>query len=215
MKKFRCVIFDLDGTLADTLDDLVANINRSLEENKFAPVSREIIRKMQGGELETMVLAALPPGNEHLVDKLTAGVLRFYAEAPLHLAKPYPQIPELLLELGRKKCKTAVLTNKPDHVAHLEIDRLFPFFKFGLVNGIRPGFPNKPDPGAVWEILTELDVSPRDTVLMGDSETDMKAALDSECHAVGVSWGYKDKAVIKAAGAQRIIDSPLELLEFI
>jgi phosphoglycolate phosphatase len=214
MKKFRCVIFDLDGTLADTLDDLVANINRVLEKNRFDPVPSETIRTMQGAELELMVRAALPETHKHLNREFADDVIRMYTEAP-HLSKPYPQMPELLLELGRKKCKTAVLTNKPDPVARLEIDRLFPFFKFDIICGTRPGFPCKPDPAAVWEILTELDESPRDAVLMGDSKTDMKAALDSECHALGVSWGYYDTAVLKEAGAQRIINSPMELLELI
>jgi phosphoglycolate phosphatase len=162
MKKYRCVVFGLRGTLADI-----------------------------GGE-----------------PQVNSGDTR-------NTSKPYPMMPELFLELRHRKIKTAVLSNTPEGELQLELERLFPFFKFEMICGIRPGFPGKPDPSAVWEILTELDVSPRDTILVGNSEIDIRTALEADCHAIGAGWGYRDAETLRAAGAQRIILEPLELLEFL
>jgi phosphoglycolate phosphatase len=125
-----------------------------------------------------------------------------------------PMLPELLLELRHKKIKTAVLSNTPEGELQLKLERLFPFFKFEMICGIRSGIPGKPDPAAVWEILTELDVSPRDAIFIGDSETGIRTALDADCHAIGAGWGGNTET-LKAAGAQRIIPEPLGLLEFL
>jgi phosphoglycolate phosphatase len=214
---FRCVIFDLDGTLADTIHEEAANINKALEERGFLPAPVEEYIKVMGKSLEELVLHALPPEKRDmgLASELAARTIAIYGENTRYLSKPYPGMTELLLELKQKKRKLAVLSNKPNVVAPIEISHLFPPFTFDIVRGIRPGFPFKPDPASVWDLLTELDVNPRESILVGDSETDIQTALDSSCHAVGVSWGYRDVSVLKNAGAQRIINKPSELLEFI
>jgi phosphoglycolate phosphatase len=105
-----------------------------------------------------------------------------------------------------------VLTNKPDPVAALVVNGLFPSGSFDLVLGEKPGLPRKPDPASTWEILTELGRTPRETIFMGDSEIDMETARAADCHALGVSWGYRERAALEAAGADRIIDAPEQLL---
>jgi phosphoglycolate phosphatase len=217
MMNFRCVIFDLDGTLADTIHDVAAKINKALEERGFAPAPVEEYIKMQGKAIEELVLNALPAEarDRKLAQELGERAVEIYEEDSLYLAKPYPGMTELLLELKQKKRKTAVLSNKPHGAAVIEISHLFPAYNFDMVSGVRAGFPFKPDPVSVWDLLTNLDVSPRDALLMGDSETDIKTALAAGCHAMGVSWGYRDVSVLKAAGAQRIINKPSELMEFI
>jgi phosphoglycolate phosphatase len=215
--KYNCVIFDLDGTLADTVRDLAATLNRVMQERGFEPVPVEDFIKMQGKSMEAQLLSMLPPEeqNDKLVEELAARSRKLYQEEPTNLGKPYEGIPELLFELKRKKIKRAVLTNKPDMIANMELNRFFPVGLFDAINGIKPGFPYKPDPAAVWELLAELDTSPRNTILAGDSEIDIQTALAAECFAVGVSWGYRDIEVLKNAGAQCIINKPSELLEFL
>jgi phosphoglycolate phosphatase len=214
---YRCVIFDLDGTLADTVHYMADNINRALEERGFAPAPVEEYLKLQGNNMETMVLSALPPEmrDRGLAEELSGRAIKLFGENSSNLPRPYPGITELILELKRKKIKRAVLSNKPDGAVQIETARLFPPGSFDFTGGIRPGFPFKPDPASVWELLAELDISPRDTILMGDSETDIETALAAGCHALGVSWGYRDVSVLKASGAQGIINKPEELLEFL
>ncbi|MDR1929835.1 MAG: HAD family hydrolase [Treponema sp.] len=215
MKKFRCVIFDMDGTLADTLDEQAETINRVFETEKLGPISREGLRKLQGESLEYQIGSFLAGKDKAKTEELSVKVRRLYTEAPLRLAAPFPRIPELLLELRRRKIKTAVLSNKPEEILNADLERLFPFFAFEAVCGVRPGFPLKPDPAPVWEVLTEADVSPRDAILIGDTEIDIQAALNADCHAVGAAWGYRDAETLKAAGAQRVVSAPMELLELV
>jgi phosphoglycolate phosphatase len=215
--RYNCVIFDMDGTLADTVHDLAATLNRVMRERGFEPAPVEDFIKMQGKTMEAQILSMLPPHerNNELIEELAARTRKLYEEEPLNLGKPYEGISELLFELKRKKVKRAVLTNKPEGMANKELSRFFPAGSFDMVSGIKPGFPYKPDPASVWELLAELDTSPRNTILVGDSEIDIQTALAAECFAVGVSWGYRDIDALKNAGAQCIINKPSELLEFL
>jgi phosphoglycolate phosphatase len=216
--KFTCVIFDLDGTLVDTLDDIARSMNRALEANGFPPVRREAYAAMVGWGIRRLASLALPPDagkDEKTAETVAACAVRFYAEEPLVYSRPYPGIPELLSELRRRRVKTAVLTNKPDPVARLVIEGLFPPGCFDALQGEAPGRPRKPDPATVWEILMELGRTPRDAIFAGDSEVDMETAKAAGCHALGVSWGFRSREALEKAGAQRVIDSPGELLSLI
>jgi phosphoglycolate phosphatase len=215
--KYRCVIFDWDGTLADTLADLAGNINRVLTERGFAPSAVEEYRKAQGRPLEDHVLLALPPDRRdaNLANELTVRVLQLAKESPLNLSRPFPGLSELAAALRDKRIKVAVLTNKPDAVVRAEIARLYPPGAFDAISGIRPGAPYKPDPAAVWELLAELDETPGAAILAGDSETDMKAATAAGCFPLGVTWGYHSAETLSAAGARRLIAQPEELLDLL
>lgn len=127
----------------------------------------------------------------------------------------YPGMLELALELKRLKVRTAVLTNMPDPAAQQVIADLFPPFTFDMVQGTAPGVARKPDPGAAWDIIISLDATPRETILAGDSEIDMETAHAADCHALGVSWGCCSRQALAAAGAERIIGQPEELLRLI
>jgi phosphoglycolate phosphatase len=216
--KFTCVIFDLDGTLVDTLDDIACFMNQALEARGFPPVRRDRYTDIVGWGIKRLASLALPPEagkDEKTVETVAALATRLYAEKPLVHSKPYPGIPQLVAELRRRHVKTAVLTNKPDPVARLVIDGLFPLSSFDTVLGDKPGQPRKPDPASTWEILMELGRTPRDTIFVGDSEIDMETAKAAECHALGVSWGFRSREALEKAGAQRIIDNPPELLTLI
>ncbi|MDR1948612.1 MAG: HAD family hydrolase [Spirochaetaceae bacterium] len=215
--KFNCVIFDLDGTLVDTLADIAESMNRALESGGFPPVPRGEYAAMVGWGIKRLALLALPPEtrDEETAEAIAARAARFYGENPLVHSRPYPGIPQLAAELKRLKVRTAVLTNKPDPVAQLVIGGLFPPGTFDIVLGDKPGAPRKPDPASTWEIIMELDSTPRNTILAGDSEIDMETARAAECHALGVSWGYRPRAVLEKAAAERIVDSPEEILALV
>jgi phosphoglycolate phosphatase len=213
-KQFGCVIFDLDGTLVDTIADIAESMNRALGSHNFPPLPPEAYTEKIGWGIKRLAFLALPPSarDDETVEALAAAASRFYAERPLVYSRAYPGIPELVRDLQRKKIKTAVLTNKPDPVAKLVIDGLFAPPAFDCIYGDGDGRPRKPDPASTWEILMSLDRTPRETIFVGDSEIDIETAHAAGCHALGVSWGFRDRTVLERAGADRIIDRPEELL---
>jgi phosphoglycolate phosphatase len=214
--KYKGIIFDLDGTLVDTIEDIAASVNRALAQNGFPEHAPESYRDRVGWGVKRLAFLSLPPDaqNEENAALLAADCTRFYAENHLVHSRPYPGILELLGELRRKKIKMIVLTNKPDPVAQKVVSGLFPLGTFESIRGEVTGKPRKPDPACVWEMLIEMDVTPADVIFMGDSEIDVQTAVASGCFPLGVSWGYRPGHVIEEAGARQIIDKPEELLEF-
>jgi phosphoglycolate phosphatase len=220
--KFKCVIFDLDGTLADSLGDIAASVNHVLETRGLPTLSLERYAKIVGNGLRNLTVNALPPTarDDKTVDAVFQEVLAYYREHPIDHTKPYPGIPELIAELrgrsGRKsEIKTAVLSNKPDPLTQTVVARLFPPGSFDLVYGETPAFKRKPDPASTWDIITELDSSPRETLFVGDSEIDLATASAAECSFLGAAWGFRGRPALLAAGADRVIDQPGELLELL
>jgi phosphoglycolate phosphatase len=215
--KFRCVIFDLDGTLANTLGDIALSMNAALAFYGFPALSEEAYAFIVGRGIRSLAESALP---ENARDGKTAELvaekaLERYAENPVVHSKPYPEITELLYSLKNLKMKTAVLSNKPARITKLVVERLFSPDCFDIVQGEIPGVARKPDPSAAWDIMVSLGVTPRETIFLGDSETDMKTAKAAECSPLGAGWGFRGRAALVEAGAARIIDRPLEMLELI
>jgi phosphoglycolate phosphatase len=218
--KYNCVIFDLDGTLVDTIRDIAEYMNKALVFHGFPPVPLEKYPSMVGWGIKKLARAALGESKnetaaEEIVEKVVAAALRFYEEVPFVYSKPYPGIPETVSELAKKHIRMAVISNKPDPVTRLVIEGLFPGNPFRVVRGEIPGVPRKPDPAAVWELLVQMDRTPRETVFVGDSEIDMETARNVGCFALGVSWGFRPRNVIEQAGAKMIIDRPGEILALI
>jgi phosphoglycolate phosphatase len=215
--KYRCVLFDLDGTLVDTIDDIALSMNRALESQGFPAREPAEYPALVGRGIRNLARDCLPPGErtEENTGRVTEAAARFYAEKPVVRSRPYPGIPGLLAGLSQLKIRCAVLSNKPDAVARLVIGRLFPPDSFDLVQGEIPGVPRKPDPGAAWDILVSLGCTPRETIFMGDSEVDMETARNIGCFPLGVSWGFRPVETLEKAGAARIIQNPEELLDLI
>jgi phosphoglycolate phosphatase len=219
--QFTCLIFDLDGTLVDTIADIAASMNRALALHSFPPLIPSEYIHIVGWGIGRLAFLALPPqeqrksGAEELAARIAEEATGFYAESPLAYSKPYPGIPDLVAELRARRMKTAVCTNKPDSVTRLVLQGLFPLGSFDVIRGDTGQAPRKPNPQVVWDILMELDSTPRDAIIIGDSEIDMETAHNAGCHAVGVSWGFRSRKVLEKAGAERIIDKPEELLALI
>jgi phosphoglycolate phosphatase len=215
--KYRCVLFDLDGTLADTTADIALSMNRALEESGFPPRETGEYPALVGRGIENLALDCLPPGERKgETARLVAERARlFYREAPALHSRPYPGIPGLLAELSRRKLDAAVLSNKPDDLTRLVVGKLFAPGSFALVRGEIPGVARKPDPGTAWDMLVSLGHTPRQTILAGDSEVDMETARNIGCVPLGVSWGFRSPQVLEKAGAARIIERPEELLDLL
>jgi phosphoglycolate phosphatase len=215
--KYRCVIFDLDGTLVDTLGDITASMNRALKEQGFPPLPPESYKKIVGWGIGRLAFNALPEKdrNEETAALIAEEARKFYLANPLEHSRPYPGMADLASELRRRKIRTAVLSNKPDPVSQLVVEGSFSQDAFDLVQGEVPGLPRKPDPAGAWEILVQLDCTPRETILMGDSEIDMETAINIGCFPLGVSWGFRPRETLEKAGAARIIGKPEELLEML
>lgn len=214
--KYRCVIFDCDGTLVDTLEDIAASMNRALAACGFSPLPVENYAAMVGWGIEKLAWLVLPAAERtgENVEKVSAEAARLYYGNPLGASRPYPGMAELAAALaagpGGKKIRRVVLSNKPEPVLRRVIDGLFPPGAFDVVWGDRPGASRKPDPAPVWDILAGLDRTPGETILMGDSEVDMETARNAGCFPLGVSWGYRPRHILEKAGAARIIDRPEE-----
>ncbi|MDR2783197.1 MAG: HAD family hydrolase [Treponema sp.] len=183
--KFKSIIFDLDGTLIDTIADIAFFMNKALALRRLPLVPEKDYNKLVGWGMRQLALNTLPPEIRRSAeaDALSAGLAedatRFYGEMPIIKTKPYAGIRELLAEVKRRKFKTAVLSNKPDAMANIVVSAIFPQGSFDVVRGEIAGKPRKPSPQPVWDILVDLDSSPRDTVFLGDSEIDIETALAS------------------------------------
>jgi phosphoglycolate phosphatase len=214
--KYKCVIFDFDGTLVDTLEDIANAMNQSLAAHSFPTVPLEKYRDMVGWGIIRLAELALPEEarSKETVQQVADYAKQIQEELPMEksLSRPYPGIREMLAELSQiKKISTAVLSNKPDSVLCRLMDELFGPHAFNVVCGLRPGIPPKPEPQMVWEILAEMGKNPHETIFVGDSEVDIETARNAGCYPLGVSWGFRSRATLEKAGAACIIDTPKEL----
>ncbi|MCL2008103.1 MAG: HAD family hydrolase [Treponema sp.] len=215
-QKYKGIIFDLDGTLVDTIEDIAASMNFALSHRGFPLLPIDEYKDKVGWGIERLAFLALPDEerSKETVALIAKDAVGYYEENPLNFSRPYPGILQMLSSLKRNKLKMSVLTNKPDFTAQIVISKLFPPDTFDYVQGEISGNPLKPDPASVWEILVELNLIPSGIIFVGDSEIDMETAIASGCYALGASWGYRSREALERAGAKHIIDEPNELLNF-
>ena len=213
----RSVLFDLDGTLADTIEDLAGAVNRMLARRDLPRHDLGLYKLMVGDGLRNLVTRALPEDlrREDYIEAARAEAAADYDLRCLEATAPYPGIPELLAELGRRGVTCAVISNKPDAQTKKVIAGLFPGGAFALVRGETPDFPRKPDPASALDICGRLGVAPGDTLYLGDSGVDMKTAKAAGFTALGALWGFRGEAELREAGADALLARPLDLLEYL
>ena len=214
--KFRAVLFDLDGTLLDTLQDLAEAMNSVLRRSGFATHPLQAYKYFVGDGMETLVRRALPEthGNdEATVSACLAAMKEEYRRRWMEQTRPYPGIPELLDELAARQIQLSVLSNKPDEFTRMMVKKLLPRWQFAWVFGERPGVPRKPDPFSALEIAERSLVASEAFVYLGDTATDMITANAAGMYAVGVTWGFRPAEELTANGAKTLISSPADLLE--
>lgn len=212
----KAVIFDLDGTLLNTLADITAAMNHALTARSFPAASLAEVRTRVGWGLGTLVTRSLPEAHRDeadLVEAVALGTREYYRNHPVVETVPYPGVLDVLAELARGEYRLAVLSNKPDELVQPIVEELLEGVVrsaaidgsgFAAVLGRRDGEPHKPDPTTTRAILQDLGVSPGETAFVGDSEIDIETAIAAGCIAVGVAWGFRDPEALSAAGAHHI-----------
>ena len=206
-------MFDLDGTLADTLADIAAAGNFMLSRFNMPPIDLDRYRYLAGQGIQWLVREALGPIH---ADKTIEGmsILRsYYADHPMDFARPFEGIPQLLDELVRLDLKLAVLSNKPDDRVQDLMRNLFHRWPFREARGQHDGGILKPDPTTALQICSRLKIEPDRWIYVGDTSVDMQTGRAAGMWTVGVTWGFRDEAELCANGAQAIIHHPLELLD--
>ncbi|NPD30913.1 HAD family hydrolase [Eggerthellaceae bacterium zg-1084] len=210
---FRAFAFDLDGTLLDTLPDLVEVTNEALRRFDLPLRSRDEVLERIGSGAHVLIERCMPPRcSAELVEEVVAFWRAAYRRHGSPLTKPFPGIVATLAQLGGSGCRLGVLSNKFDAGTRAVIGEFFPDV-FVAVHGECAAFPRKPDPTGLLKTADELGVDPHQLVYVGDSATDMEVALAAGALPIGVSWGYQAPAALRQAGAADVIDHPRELIK--
>ncbi len=212
---YAAAVFDLDGTLLDTLTDLANAANAVLARQGYATHAVADYRRFIGAGVETLFARALPPGAGDRAR--IARCIRQFEEAytqhwNIH-TRPYPDVIEMLAALQARQIKMAVLSNKPHRFTERCVAEFLPTVKFELVLGQRQGIPRKPDPAGALEIAAALAVPVDQFIYVGDSTIDMETARRAGMVPVGVTWGFQSRTELEQNGAPTLIEQPLELLD--
>jgi phosphoglycolate phosphatase len=211
---FDAVIFDLDGTLLDTIDDLADCMNWALAQHGYAPRSREECKHFVGDGVVTFARRALGEHgrDEQTAARVAASLRRRYAQHWADKTRPYPGIAELLEGLRQRGLKTAVFSNKPDDTTQLTVRTLLKDFRFDIVCGALPGMALKPDPAGAIALARDLGVKPDRVLYLGDTDTDMRTAVAAGFFPVGALWGFRTAEELLANGAKVLVEKPQDVL---
>jgi phosphoglycolate phosphatase len=215
--KWKAVVFDLDGTLLDTLEDLADSMNRVLAAHNYPAHEVEKYKYFVGDGMRTLVWRTFPEG-ARTGESVEAGLAEMkeeYARRWNNKTKPYGGIPEMLDGLVSKGLKLAVLSNKADHFSRLMVEKLLPDWPFNPVFGERQGVSKKPDPAGALEIAGMLGVTPEECLYLGDTGVDMKTATAAGMYPVGVLWGFRKAEELVENGARILIAKPLTVLDLL
>ncbi len=210
----KAVVFDLDGTLLDTLPDIAENINIMLKRYGYPERSYSEIRKFIGCGARNLVKDSIGvPLSIVELDERLAFYNEIYTASSSPATKLFDGVSEMLAGLKSRGYKLAILTNKPQATTDRVAEEYLSDLGFDLIVGQRAGVKIKPDKEAALSILKSLDASPKNSYMVGDGETDVLTAVNAGMKGVAVLWGYRDKKELKAAGAKTFVSSPKELLE--
>ena len=213
----KSVIWDLDGTLLDTIADLATATNHALKQLGYPCHDTETIRTYVGNGINKLLERALPESErtEANVMKMRSFFVSYYDEHNADLSTPYPGIISLLETLQDKGIMVAVASNKYQVATEKLIRHYCPTIDFIEVLGQREGIAVKPDPTIVSDILKKADVTPEETLYVGDSGVDMQTAINASIDAIGVAWGFRPRTELESYQPKGIITEASELLEFI
>lgn len=210
---YKAVIFDLDGTLLDTLDDLHASVSVALEKNGFVTRSREEIRAFLGNGVQELIHKSVPEGTDLETEaQVLTDFKAHYAKHSAEKTKPYKDVNLLIRVLSGEGVMRAIVSNKPDSAAQDLAAEYFPGM-FNAVVGERAGISRKPAPDTVNAVIERLGLSREDTVYVGDSEVDIETAKNAGIDCVCVSWGFRSEEQLRKSGAERIAPDAEKLAE--
>lgn len=213
-KKFKAVLFDLDGTLLDTLRDVADSANAALKQLGFAAHPTEDYKYFVGSGIEELVERVLPQSGrnvETVAECLRLTRSEYQRRCALH-TRPYLGIKEMLSEMRQRNVPMSVLSNKPHVLTCQTIDKFLGDYNFEIIRGAGADIPLKPDPSVALKIAKQMKIPPSWFVYVGDSNTDMRTAVGAGMYAVGALWGFRIKEELVLAGADIVIETPSELV---
>ena len=211
--KYNTYIFDLDGTLLDTLQDLANAVNHAMREMNYPERTVDEVRRFIGNGIRMLIKRAAPQGiSVEDYEKTLAVFTAYYLDHIADFTKPYDGIAEVIETLKSKGCKVAVVSNKADEAAKKVVKDYFGDI-FDMVVGKMDRFPSKPEPDSVLYVIETLGADKNKCIYSGDSEVDVQTAHNAGLPCVGVTWGNRDVSELIAAGAEYIVEKPNEILE--
>jgi phosphoglycolate phosphatase len=215
--RFKAVLFDLDGTLLNTIDDLTESMNVVLKQWGFPGHDTETFKYFVGDGMEDIVRRSLPEDKRDS-DRINQGIEAYNREYQNRYAKktrPYDGVTELLDGLTFVGTKLAILSNKPHDFTVKMVEQLLDDWTFEVVFGVRPSIPKKPDPSAALEAAGLLKIEPKDILYLGDTNVDMLTARSAGMYAVGALWGFRTAEEILSGGAQVLVKHPADILAWL
>ena len=213
----KLMIFDLDGTLLDTIHDLAAATNTVLTKHGYSTHTTEEYHYLVGNGVVNLITRALPEKarTPQIIEEVMNEQVLYYNNHLYDNTKPFNAIPDVLAELERRGVMLAVVTNKPDAAAKELIKSFFPNIGFVQVQGNCEGIPVKPNPAAVNAVIKKSGVLKSEVLYFGDSDVDMQVAKNADVKAVGVLWGYRKKEELQNAGADILIENTEDIISII
>lgn len=213
--RYRLAIFDMDGTILNTLDDLMDAVNYALDKNHFPTHSIDDVRRFVGNGMWKLIERAVPKDTDKdMQKKVHDDFMVYYHVHCADKTKPYEGILELLDNLKTLGCKTAVVSNKADEAVHDLCKQYFPGL-FDYEIGAREGIANKPAPDSVYEVLRKLDFEKKDAVYIGDSDVDVATADNAGMDSIIVTWGFREKDFLCQKGAKVFADTTDDIIKII
>jgi phosphoglycolate phosphatase len=215
--KFKAALFDLDGTLLDTIDDLAGSMNAVLKKFGFPRHKVEKYKYFVGDGMDILVKRALPESRRNQ-EFIARCVIEMKEEYTIHWAdktRPYSGIPELLDAFENEGVRLSVLSNKPDAPTKVAVSVMLSKWRFDIVSGVKDGIPKKPDPYAALSIANGLGIPPSDFIYIGDTGTDMQTAVAAGMFPAGALWGFRTGEELINSGARILVKNPADLIGFI
>ncbi len=213
--RYKLAVFDMDGTILNTLEDLADSTNYALKANGLPERTIDEVRRFVGNGIRLLIERAVPTDTDkELTDKVFDTFKEYYKTHCAVKTRPYDGIKDVLLELRKAGCLTAVVSNKADFaVQDLCKDYFDNLFDFAI--GEREGIKKKPAPDSVFEVLSKLNVEKDDAVYIGDSDVDFATSVNAGMDVIMVGWGFRDAEFLREKGVKRIIKQPSEILDII
>ncbi len=214
----KACIFDLDGTLTNTLESMTYSVNLTLEEMGLSKITKDQCRLFVGNGARVLIEKSLKAAGDTDASRIEEGMEiygRIFDQNCTYHVTPYEGIPEMLKALKDKGIQLAVLSNKPDRQTVKVVKAIFGEELFDYAQGQKEGIRRKPEPDGVWYLMEQMHVSKEECLYIGDSEVDAATGRNAGLKTIGVLWGFRDRKTLETAGADDLIDRPDELLQFV
>ena len=214
----KACIFDLDGTLTNTLESMTYSVNLALKEMGLSQITKDQCRMFVGNGARVLIEESLKLSGDPKASRIEEGMKiygRIFDQNCTYHVTPYEGIPEMLKALKDRGIHLAVLSNKPDRQTVKVVKEIFGDNIFDYAQGQKDGIRRKPAPDGVWYLMEQMQVSKEECLYIGDSEVDAATGKNAGLKTIGVLWGFRDRKTLETAGADHLIERPEELLQFV